>query len=360
MKRLILSAVVLVLIFTGCGDNGNGDESGIKWTNDSNGTITVINHTSMDVVLFKGQTPIESNILGGVSAFSNRIIDFSDKVNDFEEGGFLIMNGISLEDYNKNKSNPANVTIRFSAYVIYKNTNKFIIEIPMECFGSYYFRVNNGKNIGIQLRKGSFDGEVIGFVPPMAKNHNIYVGSSDSLTIYPVYVIYDNAKKTGFTVSPNSIFDIINVTPRPISNADAFIVNLPLNNDMFDDFTYDEAIVKLTNNLSNQAVRLINESNENEILSSLGGSHYVNGGTSLTYYLETTDDGEEVLLNISLYAGSVIVPVKQNGNTPIIKNGYNYTITLEYNSGDVSEPGSYTAAIVEGDKIDIFSLFNIN
>jgi hypothetical protein len=63
-------------------------------------------------------------------------------------------------------------------------------------------------------------------------------------------------------------------------------------------------------------------------------------------------------LNCTLYGGTVTVAVKDgSGQTPTIKNGYDYTVTLNYAGGGsgVTDPTSYTAVITEGAKRNIES-----
>lgn len=45
--------------------------------------------------------------------------------------------------------------------------------------------------------------------------------------------------------------------------------------------------------------------------------------------------------------------MKLNNGTSIIKNGYDYTVTLDYIGGDLDKPASYKAVLTEGVKRDI-------
>ncbi|MDR1073815.1 MAG: hypothetical protein LBL45_09110 [Treponema sp.] len=60
-------------------------------------------------------------------------------------------------------------------------------------------------------------------------------------------------------------------------------------------------------------------------------------------------------LNCAIYGGTVVVAVKDaNGQTPAIKNVYDYTVSLDYTGvGGLTDPASYTAVITEGAKRNV-------
>ncbi|MBD5434656.1 MAG: hypothetical protein HDR35_10265 [Treponema sp.] len=198
---LIAGAALSFGIFAGCdngssGDDENGGENSsasISWSNESSGTLTVLNNTNKDMILFQGQTPSVSNILGGVRATSSRTFDISDDVDDFDVGGYMILRGISKDEYEKNQQDLSAAKIEYSAMATYGNGKKFRAEISPSYSGDYYYKLTNKGRIGMELRKDSPDGEKIGYLPALATNYAIYSNSSDDLTIYPVYLQQNNA-----------------------------------------------------------------------------------------------------------------------------------------------------------------------
>jgi len=144
---LLLSAV-LVLSFAGCGDDDSdnsddpsgGNTGGINWDNEPNGTLTVLNNTSRDMILFQGQTPTSNNILGGILAGATKTFDISGDVDDFSIGGYMILRAISRDEYDKNKSNLANAKIEYSAMATYGQGKKFRTEINPAYTGDYYYK----------------------------------------------------------------------------------------------------------------------------------------------------------------------------------------------------------------------------
>ena len=200
-KGILALALVLGLLLTACptgsednsgnnNSNGNGkgkgdepDASGISWTSESNGTLTMINNAAKDMVIFNGQTPSASNILGGVKATSQRVFDLSDDVDDFDVGGYIILRGISKDEYEKNKTNLALAKIEYSAMATYGQGKKYRVEISPNYTGDFGYKVTNSGRIGLELRKNSPDGEKIAYLPSLATNVMLYTETATSLSI---------------------------------------------------------------------------------------------------------------------------------------------------------------------------------
>ena len=220
MKKLFAVLAIFALVLAGCDDGNKENEpgNGINWNNEPNGTLVVINNSIKDVVLFQGQTPAAANILGGVRASTEKTFDISKIVNDFETGGYMILAGITLDEYNKNESSLSVANVRYSALITYGQGGIFRAEISNESFGDYCFRVNNDGRIGIELRKNSPDGEKIGYVPAIARNYTIYTGSANEITVYHVYVYFDNDTKNLVTIRPTDLASVLAVVPRPITD----------------------------------------------------------------------------------------------------------------------------------------------
>lgn len=360
---LLAGAALSFGILAGCNngnsedeDNGEGNSSAISWTNESSGTLTVLNNTNKDMILFQGQTPSVSNILGGVRATSSRTFDISDDVDDFDVGGYMILRGITKDEYEKNKQDLSAAKVEYSAMATYGNGKKFRAEISPSYSGDYYYKLTNKGRIGMELRKDSPDGEKIGYLPALATNYAIYSNSSDDLTIYPVYVYYSKTTQTVTTVKSTKIVETVSVGPRPVTDSSVQTRILPNDPSITWDqiaksITYPVAFVTVTNNVPNQSSRVQLASG---YLKAQNGYDSLNSGEMATYEVTSTNEGQNKNLVLTLYGGTVQIPIKQDGNSPVIKNGYDYTVTLEYTgNGALDEPNSYTASIVEGAKRDI-------
>jgi hypothetical protein len=234
-NRFFMSILVMALVFgitvfgcdTGGGDNsgttagtssGNGTD-GIQWESELSGTLTTLNNSSKDMIIFQGQTPNSSTILGGVRANNSRVFDISDDVPDFDVGGYMILRGISKDEYEAHKNNLSVAKIEYSAMATYKQGTKYRTEISPSYTGDYGYKVTNSGRIGLELRKNSPDGEKIGYLPSLKANEMLYTDSPNSLAIFPVYVYYTRSTGQITTLKPTSHFDSVTVTPRPLSNA---------------------------------------------------------------------------------------------------------------------------------------------
>ncbi|MDR1955635.1 MAG: hypothetical protein LBQ30_02130 [Treponema sp.] len=362
MKKKLWSLLFLFvgsLVFFSC-ENPAGTEPGeINWEPEPNGTLTIINNVSKDMVLFQGQTPSSSNIIGGVRGSTTKPFDISDDVEDFDVGGYIILRGMTLDEYTKNKTNLSNGKIEYSAMATYGRGQKFRAEINPLYSGDYYFKATNFGKIGMELRKNSPDGEKIGYLPALATNYEFYSSSPSSMTIFPVYVYYNNVTKKVTTIRATSFADSVSIGPRPVTDQAVSTVLFPNDPQIKWDqiaasIVYPVAFITVTNGVTNQDSRLAAAS---RVYFAQNGYDSINSGETLTFEVTATNDGQQINLNCILYGGTTTVAVKTaDGTTPIIKNGYDYTVNLAYSgSGGLTDPTSYTAVITEGTKRDILS-----
>lgn len=368
MKKFFYFVFLLIigLSFAACpgdtGDNGeNSETDGIKWDNEPGGTLDVRNNSLNDIVLFTGQLPSSSSILGGVRKSSDKTFDISVFVDDFASGGYMLVRGMTIDEYKKNKSNLASAKVEYSAFVIYGQGMRYRAEINSSSFGDYCFKVTNTSRFGIELRKDSPDGEKISYLHPMAANITVYTNSADAITVFPIYLYYNQNIHQLTTFTPTSQEDTVSVIPRNISNGNVTTYSFPVNpenlQNLIDSYIYPAALIRCTNNVPNQTGRLqLGET----VCTSQDGHDTISSGETLTFELLAANEGREMNLNMSLFNRIVIVPVKQNGNNPIIKNGYAYTLTLNYtgNGSGQTDPAAYSAVINEGLKLNIFGEVN--
>jgi hypothetical protein len=360
INKVFLLLLAAGLIFTACSNPASDDGGGVDnigWEDEAGGTLTVLNNTSKDMVIFQGQTPSQTNIIGGVKALSTRTFDIEDDVSDFSVGGYIILRGIAKDVYEANKSNLSNAKAEYSAMATYGQGKKFRTEINPAYSGDYYFKITNAGRIGMELRKNSPDGEKIGYLPALATNYALYSNSTDSMTIFPVYVYYSNISKTVTTIRATSFAESASVGPRPVSDSSMATVRLPNDESLTwsqiaNNIAYPVAFITVSNNVANQDSRFGVSSTAHK---AQNGYDSINSGETLTFEIKATDLGQQLNLACTIYGGTVTVPVKQGGNTPTIKNGYDYTVTLTYTGGGtgVTDPNSYEATLTEGVKRDI-------
>ncbi|GBU28710.1 hypothetical protein R84B8_02270 [Treponema sp. R8-4-B8] len=352
-KMWVLMLIVgLVVSFAGCpgtnddgnNNNNNTGDGSVSWDNEAAGTLTVINNTSKDMVLFQGQTPSSSNILGGVKALSSKNFDISDDVDDFNVGGFIILRGIAKDEYDANKTTLSRAKIEYSAMATYGQGKKFRVEISPNYTGDYAYRVTNLGRIGMELRKDSPDGEKIGYLPSLASNMLLYSDNTDGFAIYPVFVYYSRSTGQVTTLKPTSQFETVSVSPRAATGAEIQAYTLPADQGA----TWDSikatlsspvAYVTVTNSVANQSGRVtLSGSNR---LKSQNGYDSIGSGETLTYEIKSTNTGSQQAIVLTYYNQALSIPILNNGATPTLKNGYDYTISIS-GSGQTAAGYSFT------------------
>jgi len=329
-------------------DNNNQTEGdGINWNNEASGTLRVINNTSKDMVIFQGQTPTATNILGGVKALSSKTFDISDDVDDFNVGGYLILRGIAKDEYDANKTNLSRAKIEYSAMATYGQGRKWSVEISPSYTGDYAYRVTNLGRIGMELRKDSPDGEKIGYLPSLAANVLLYADTPDGFSICPVFVYY--SKNTGLvtTLKPTSQFETVSVSPRPAAGSEIQAYTFPADQGA----TWDSikatlsspvAYVTVTSNVTNQSARVTLAGTNR--LNSQSNYDSIGSGEPLTYEIKSTNDGTPQAIVLTYYNQALQIPILDNGVTPTLKNGYDYTITV---SGSGQTAAGYSTTFKE-------------
>jgi hypothetical protein len=354
---LSLALIAATLILNGCGQHDLAEDD-IKWSDDNGGTLEVGNLSNKDVVLFYGQVPMPENIMGGVRAGATKLLDVGKHVGDFGQGGYMIVRGITREQYNDNKYNLSEARIEFNAFATYRAGTRYRIEISNTNMGDNAFRVTNTQRIGMELRKDSPDGEKVTYLPALGINQTIYMPTTTSMTLFPVYVFYDKLNNQIHTLHSTSMFESVMVSPRPISSVSGDgILTYTFPND--ETMSWEKllgtlkpavAYIKAINNVMNQSIYFTRSSSKH--LFSQNGYDAIGPGENLLFEVEADEDGAELTLTAKVYNGAVEKLVTFEGATrlPIIKNGYDYTVTV---SGSGSTDAGYTATIVEKGKRDL-------
>jgi hypothetical protein len=349
---VLLLAVALILGFTGCpdGGGGNGDEFEYPagfWDNDANATLTVINNTSKDMILSHGQNLSSNAILGGVRAGSTKELNISKAVDDFEIGGYLILRGTTSAEYEANYKNLRNAKVEYSAMATYGQNKKFRIEISPNYIGDYRYRITNLGRIGIELRKGSVDGEKIGYLPALASEFEFYADTSSGFAIFPVYVFFQRSTGLVTPLKPTSHFDTITAAPLPVTSNQVQVYTLP--NDPT--VTWDSikrtlvspvAFVTITNEVYNQSATVTLAGTDK--INSQNGFDILGSGLTYTYEIEGTTEGRQRDIVITYYSGATRVPILVDGKAPFYKNGYDYEVRI---SGSGQQASGYTVTITE-------------
>lgn len=336
-------------------NNGGASDSTdeIEYKSDANGTLTIRNNTTKDMVLFEGEIPNKDTILGGVRAQNSRVFDVSNK-SDFAAGGWMIIKGMAASEYTANKDSLTKAKIEYSAMATYHEGEKYEAVINPSYTGEYCFKVNNNSDIGIELHKDSFDGEKIAYIGPNKRNYYIYCENQEGVDLFPVYVYYSKRTKTVTTLN-SSVFDTVLATPLSVNESSINTYSIPDDSEhtlemIAKNVKIPYAYIKATNAVPNQGARFCLGSAE---LKTQGGQDTVSGVAS-TFEIASSEDGQSLSLYFSLYGGKIKVFVKdESDEDPVIKNGYDYTVTLKMTGTNKESDDSYKATISAGTPRDI-------
>lgn len=344
----------------GSNSGGTSDTAdGIKYENDANGTLTIRNNTTKDMVLFEGETPKTGTILGGVRAQTSRTFDVSKK-SDFDVGGWMIIKGMAASEYSAHKDELTKAKIEYSAMATYHEGEKYEAVINPSYTGEYCIAVSNNGRIGIELHKDSFTGEKIAYLSPYKSNQYIYFDNNTSVRLYPVYVYYSTRNHSVSTLN-GDFFESRTIVPASVTEQTRQTYVFPADEDMtwnqiMENISFPTAYITVTNNVEEGAYFKI------------GSAQYIaqNGqdavaGFPVTFEVESTKDGAEKQIVLALYNGKVNVPVlTEEGAIPTVKNGCDYSVSLTKTvpgntPAIIGDSNSYKATISDGTPRDIKS-----
>ncbi|MDR2594985.1 MAG: hypothetical protein LBC87_09485 [Fibromonadaceae bacterium] len=358
LLALLLLAATSMSMFLGCGKHDPYVFDRINWNGDSGGSLEIINGSNKDIVLFIGQVPATSTIMGGAKAGKTTSFDPGKYVGEAEYGvgGWTVIRGITKEKYDEN-FDLSKATVEYMAMATYRKGTTYRIQIDGAYLGDYGFKVTNRGQIGMELRRNSPEGEKVSYLPALQVNQIIYAETSNGMTLFPVYVFFN--KKTGevSTLKATSMKSAVDVSPRSLMDETKLqSYTFPDNSIKWEDIIGDlkdpVAYITVTNNVRNQSAYFTNAGSTDYW--SQNGYNTIGSGETLVFEVEGGDveGGTPRMLIAQLRGRSVDVPIRfENENVnPRIENGYNYEVEFTFSGGDPLESSSYTATIIKGEK----------
>jgi len=362
-KKTKTSPLALLLLaassmFFSCG-NHDFAEDDIKWDDDNGGTLEVMNGSNKDMVLFIGQVPRQEDIMGGVRAGKSKKYDIASHVSDFTVGGYAIVRGITRDEYNEKKFDLANAKWEFNSMVTYKAGQQYRINIDLSYTGNYAVRLTNKAKVGLELRKNSPQGEKVAYLPALGVNQMLYTQTTESITLFPVYVFYNGTTQEVSTLYTDDLDQSVTVSPRSATDAKGILTYVfPFNGDdawerIKKQLKSPVAYIKVANNMEGQSVYFTNAGSS--WLYSQEGFDAVGPGETLVFEVKSEDWDEDTQtggkrLNLqATYAGGtkqIYVLKEGEDSSPLIKNGYNYVVTIDLDKTS----GKYFATIEEREK----------
>jgi hypothetical protein len=359
MKKLLngsLLVLAVMLVLASCADANKNDDGGTTdpyaqyYSSDPNGTVSIINNTEYDMLLFAGEAIGQSTLVGGVRAGSTRELDVSDQ-SDYQVGGYMILRAVKQTEYNANKSQSR---IDYSAMVTYGAGKKFRATIVSTTDGQYSYEVNNRTQYGLELRLNSPEGEKLAYLTRNQVRVVLNRPTQTPLTLYPVYVAFNNVTKSIITFSPTDILSPQDIQPK-LPTDEIVPYYFPMGGTT-PNITFDIKLPFATVFVRNNATMGATFRIGNQPKSPESNYQLITSGARETY--EIKSDGVGLNLNLAMSNGQIEIPVRIQGeNTyPILENGFVYNITLDFIGGDLAAPSSYSAALVKGAAINTADL----
>ena len=359
---VILLAVGLMLGFTGCPD-GSDDTDYSKYyagtfRNNQNGATEVVNGTAHNMLLFQGELISLTSIVGGVKAGDRITLNFSDE-NDWLVGGYKLLRAVKESEFHTARDLSR---VDHSALVTYGEGRRFSTNITSTTDGQYQYTVNNrSRDYGLELRENSPEGRKVAYLTKGEVRRVIKTPTVTELTLYPVWVAFNNQTKTIVTFSPTDILAAADVQPLR-ENEDVSPYYFPVAGGtgiiQFPNVQLPFATIKVRNN----ANLLANLRVAQQVRTAESGYTGISSGRLETY--EIASSGGRLNLNLAMSQQQTVVPVRLQSDPGAadveIKNGNWYSVTLAFTGSDQANPAHYTAWLVDEGAINTDALLVSN
>jgi hypothetical protein len=357
-------AALAAFAITGCGNYTYND--GINWDGDNGGTLELVNGSNKDMIMFLAEKPSPTTIIGGVQAGQTRSFDVCKHVSDCPTGGYGVLRGVTKEQYDKYG---AEARVEFNQMITYRSGTKYRYNINPAYLGDYGFKVHNVANLGVELRKNSPDGEKISYLGALQQNQIVYASSTDDITIFPVYILFNISTGEITSVRTTDMRNVVSVGPRLLTDQGMYNLYFPPQGvsweSILGDLKFPTAYVTVINNAAPGRSARFTVTGTRDLISQ-NGYNSINAGERLLYEVEAGEDGPVSVNLVVMLTGGVPVPVRFRDEetglletaSPQLENGFNYTVEVEQIDQDVTSPSSFTAEIKKGSQRDISSLYS--
>jgi len=370
LKMWVLMLIVgLIFSLAGCKDD-DGKDPGTggnyaqyydgSFKNNRNGTVEVVNNTQYDMLLFTGETISLNYIVGGVKAGTRNTVNFSDK-SDYQVGGYVLLRAVKQTEFDTAKDQSR---IDHTAMVTYGEGKKFITNIVSTTDGAYQYTVyNRSRDYGLELRKNSPEGEKVAYLTKGEVRRVIQSPNRTELTLYPVWVAFNNVTKSIVTFTPNDTLSALDIQPKqPTEDVSPYY--FPMGgtnvNIAFPEVNLPFATIQVRNNAGLNA----NFRVANTIRTPESGYTGITSGARESYEIRAIA-GDSLDLNLAMSQGQIVVKVRfqsdPSASGVVIQNGYSYTVALTLKAGaDPALAASYEAWLSTGTKMNTGDLLVSN
>jgi hypothetical protein len=305
------------------------------------------------MLLFEGETLMQSNIIGAVRAGSETLLNFSNKPN-FNVGGPALIRAVRQSEFETNR---AQARVDHSAFVVYGQNRRSTTTIVSVTDGDFRYIVSNrNPRLSLEIRANGWTGERIAFLGRGQINHVIQTTSSDEIGLFPVWIGFNSRTHTMVTFEPLDIpLSAVPVFPRPQGHPEVPNIYFPRDGSNQIDFpiSFPTAVIRVANNTGIGATFR----NANQRIRSESGFPGMNSGGIDSFEIEATGIGFNLNVLVGLVTDNIVVPVRfadaPGAGSVSLQNGYFYTVEINHLPGQPAHlPSSYTAILVQQHPLD--------
>ncbi|WP_461255753.1 hypothetical protein [Treponema sp. R80B11-R83G3] len=247
--------------------------------------------------------------------------------------------------------------------VTYGEGKKFTTNIVSTTDGAYQYTVyNRSRDYGLELRKNTPEGAKVAYLTKGEVRRVIQSPDRDELTLYPVWVAFNNVTKSIVTFTPSDTLSALDIQPKqPTEDVSPYYFPMGgTNNIAFPDVNLPFATILVRNNASLNA----NFRVANTIRTPESGYTGITSGARESYEIRAVA-GDSLNLNLAMSQATIIVPVRfqsdPSASGVIIQNGYSYTVSLTLKNGaDPALAASYEAWLSPGTQMNTNDLLVSN
>jgi hypothetical protein len=344
---VLVLAAGLILGLAGCADDDDDDDGEFakyyaRTFNDNHlGNVTVINPTSFDMLLFHGENLVTANIIGGVKANDETLLNFSSKPN-FNVGGPALVRAVrqSIFATQRSTSRPD-----YSAPIVYGRNRPATATIVSVTHGDFrYYVTNRSLQYALDLRAGALRGERVAFLDTGRMDAEIRTHSSSTVGLFPVWVGFNTKIQEMVSFTPVGVpLTIQTAFPRP-EGEQVHSVAFPQGGSNIIEFPieFPTAVIRIVNSTP------VGVTFRNATTPQRGSSGFEGliPGVVDSYEIEADILGFNLNFLVGGLHDNIVVPIRfedaPNASSVTLENGWLYTVELNR----LNEPG-HTAADYE-------------
>jgi hypothetical protein len=335
--RIRQFAIIFLLIIDCVSDTHAQKNNDIFTGDDKNGSLTIYNLASFDVVIFAGRVT-RNIVLGGIKTGKNRTFDLT-KLPLPEKNGSFLIRAVLFETYIIKNSQVSEEDVLYTGLVTYDLNNPNdktdpVIYDGLDQSKRYRIIVSNDSKFVLELRYDNPSGMVLSTLTPYERNKNVFLiplPDGRPYQIYPLYIYVDPNTNERTSFIAKSRLEQIRVNP----NTDAMNVVVFTGPKDTSDIDYNVCFLRIRN-YTNEGLMLRNGMTR---LKDQKGNFLVRPGSDKTFEMDAMDAGR-IYQNLNIeFESTMTLDIK----SIFFRRGVVYELTVITRNGnavyDIRETG---------------------